>query len=245
MVSNAERLEADSEEQRAAVARLRQEIARTAHDAAAAAAAELETAGVERRRALEEMTERLRRREKALNEQIEREEVEASRRLQAGFADVERRQVEQLERVVARAATSFSDAATQQFTDAIKAAREDAARRLARELDRAVQAFAREATTVLAERLAHVGDAGAQRLEKRLSGITAGLERQREDFVAEFERRLGESETELRRRFERVVADTEAERAVLRARLEELARRIDELTVQAREVLGAEGVRAR
>ncbi len=188
----------------------------------------------------------MRRHEEALAEHIEREQAEATRRIQAGFEEVERRQVEQLERVVSRAAASFSDAAAKQFSDAIKSAREDAARRLARELDRAVQAFAREASSVLAERMAHVGDAGAQRVEKRLSQISAGLERQRDEFLEAFERRFLEAEAELRRHFEGVVADTEAERAVLRARLEEIARRVDELVVAANERLSAlEGLRTR
>src|SRR5207237_259847 len=80
----------------------------------------------------------------------------------------------------------------------IKTAREDAARRLARELERAVGVFAREAESVLAERLAHVGDAGAQRLERRLSQIGAGLERQRDELVAALEQRLADAESQAR-----------------------------------------------
>jgi localization factor PodJL len=239
VAANAERLEAESEEQRAALLRLRQEVARAAQEAVTAATGELEAAAIERRRALEELGDRLRKREQALGEQIEREEAEAVRRIQAGFADVERRQVEQLERVVARAASSFSDATAQQFADSIKSAREDAARRLSRELDRAVQSFAREASSVLAERLAHVGDAGAQRVEKRLSQTMAGIERQRDEFVAAFEQRVGETEDEYRRRFDRLIADLEAERGVLRERLEEVARRMDEVVAQANERLAA------
>ena len=183
MRGDAERVEGEADELRSIVAKLREELARAAEETAAAAQAELETTQGERRRALHELNERLRRRERALRDQVEREEAEAVRRIQASFADVERRQVEQLERAVARSASSYADAAAQQFADAIKAQREDAARRLARELDRGVQAYAREAERVLAERLSQVGDAGAQRLEKRLNGIAAGLERQREEFV--------------------------------------------------------------
>jgi hypothetical protein len=151
------------------------------------------------------------------------------RRIHANFADVERRQLEQLERIVSRATASYSDAAAQQFADTIKSARESAATRLSRELDRAVQAFAREAQTVLAERLTQVGNAGAQRLEQRLGQVTAGLERQRTEAVSEFESRLLQAEQEMRRRVEGLVADVEAERGVLEARLRELARRVDEV----------------
>jgi hypothetical protein len=228
IAADAERLEAESEQQRAGLVRLRDDLMRATQEAVEAGNAELETYASERRRALHELNERLRRRERQLAEVVEREETEAVRRIHAGFADVERRQLEQLERIVSRATSSYSDAATQQFADTVKSAREAAATRLSRELDRAVQAFAREAQTVLAERLAQVGDAGAQRLERRLAQSTEALERSAAEAVAAFEARLTNTEQELRRRLDGLVADTEAERAVLDARLRELARRIDE-----------------
>ena len=239
IAANAERLEAESEQQRAAVTRLREDLARTAKDVATASAGELEASQAERRRALHELNDRLRRRERALAEQVEREEAEAAGRLHASFADVERRQLEQVERAVARTAASYVDAAGQQFADAIRSQREDAARRLARELDRGVQAFAREAEKVLAERLAQVGDAGAQRFEKRLSGVTSGLERQRDEYVASLEQRLVDTEADLRRRVQTLVAETESERAVLDTRLGELSRRLDETVARAQEQLAA------
>src|SRR5438046_8816278 len=139
---------------------------------------------------------------------IEREETDAVRRIQVNFADVERRQVEQLERILTRATSSYSDAAAQQFADAIKSAREGAATRLSRELERAVQAFAREAQTVLGERLAQVGDAGAQRLERRMGQFAAGLEGQRAEPIAAFRARLNQAEQELRRPLDGLAADT-------------------------------------
>ncbi|HEY6067564.1 MAG TPA: hypothetical protein VIU81_02645 [Gaiellaceae bacterium] len=228
IVADAERIEAESESQRVGLVRLRDELATAMKETVTAGSSELDSYASERRRALHELNERIRRRERQLSEQIEREEAEAMRRIQAGFADVERRQVEQLERILNRATASFADASTQQFAEAIKSARENAGARLARELDRAVQAYAREAQNVLGERLAAVGDAGAQKLERRLSQATEGLERQRAEALSELEGRLGQAEHELRRRIDGLVADTEAERAVLEARLQELARRIDE-----------------
>src|SRR5437588_853450 len=153
-----------------------------------------------------------------------------------GEADELRSIVAKLREELARAAEE-TDAAAQQFADAIKAQREDAARRLARELDRGVQAYAREAERVLAERLSQVGDAGAQRLEKRLNGIAAGLERQREEFVQSLESRLGDMESDLRRRLQSLTAETDSERTVLETRLSDLSRRLDELLAQARESL--------
>lgn len=228
IATDAERLAAESEQQRASLVRLRDELAHASQEAVAAGSAELEGYASERRRSLHELNERIRKRERQLTELIEREEADATRRIQSGFADVERRQLEQLERILSRATSSYSDAATQQFADMVKSSREAAAVRLSRELDRAVQAFAREAQTVLAERLAQAGDAGVQRLERRQAQVAAGLERQRSEAIEAFEARLLQAEQELRRRLDTLAADAEAERAVLDARLRELAKRIDE-----------------
>ena len=233
IATDAERLEAESEQQRASLMKLRDEIARASQEAVAAGSSELESFASERRRALHEMNERIRRRERQLAETIEREETEAMRRIQAGFADVERRQIEQLDRMLQRATSSYSDAATQQFADTVRSTREAAATRLSRELDRSVQAFMREAQTVLAERMTQVGDAGAQRLERRLAQASEGLERQRAEAIANFEARLTQTEQDLRRRLELLAADTETERAVLEARLRELARKIEETLARA------------
>ena len=128
-------------------------------------------------------------------------------RIRTAFEDVARRQVEQMERLVERGVASYADEAAQQFSGLVKRAREDAAKRLARELDRSVSVFAREAEAVLAERLAQVGDAGAQRLERRLSDATGELERQRDDWMAGLDQRLNELEADVRRRVEELGAD--------------------------------------
>ncbi|MEK6275117.1 MAG: hypothetical protein AABM30_07235 [Actinomycetota bacterium] len=235
--SDADRLKTADEEQRAAVARLREDLGKAAKEAAAAAAAELESHATERRRALHQVAERLTVRERDLVRRIEREETDASRRIQSTFADVERRQVEQLERVLERAAGRFVDAAAHQFDGTIKAAREEAARRLSRELERAVQSFAREGESLLAERMAQLGDAGGMRLEKKLAQVAAGLERQREEFVEALGRRLGEVESDFRKRLSALAAEEQAERAALESRLVEIARRIDQTVSRAEERL--------
>jgi hypothetical protein len=232
LAADADRLAAESEEQRAGLGRLRAEIEKSLEDALGAAHTEVESHSAERRRALHELDERLRRRERELLERIEREELDATTRIRAGFDDVVRRQVEQMERIVERATIAYSDEAAQQFATLVKSSREDAARRLSRELDRSVEVFAREAEAVLAERLAHVGDAGAQRLERRLTEATNVLERQRDEWLTALDSRIGELESEVRRRLEELSADTEAERAVLEARLQELLRRLDATALQ-------------
>jgi hypothetical protein len=227
IAADADRLAAESEELRAGLQRLRTELEKSLEDALVAARAEVEAHAAERRRALHELDERMRRRERELMERIEREEVEATQRIHASFEDVGRKQVEQLQRIVERAAVTYSDDAAQQFAGLVKSSREDAARRLSRELDRAVEVFAREAEAVLAERLAHVGDAGAQRLERRLADATVALERQRDERLGALDSRMEELEAEIRRRLEDLGADAEAERAVIEARLQELLRRLE------------------
>lgn len=237
MAAESERLSSTDEEQRAAVARLREGLTRSAQEATATADAELESHALERRRALHEIGERLRARERDIGQRIEREQAEAARRIQSTFADVERRQVEQLERVLERAAGRFSDAAAQQFDKSIKTAREDAAQRLSRELDRSIQMFAREGESMLAERLAQVGDAGGLRLEKKLAQVAQALERQRDEFVSVTERRLAELDADFRARLSGIAADENAERSALETRLQELARRIDATLARAEERL--------
>ena len=239
LASDSDRLRTIDEEQRAGIARLREDLRRAAKEAAAEATAELDSHATERRHALHQVGERLTAREHDLVRRIEREEMDAARRIQSTFADVERRQVEQLERVLDRAAGRFADAAAHQFEGTVKTAKEDAARRLVRELERAVQSFAKEGESLLAERLTHLGDAGGMRLEKKLAQVAAALERQREEFVGALSRRLGEVETDFRQRLNALAAEEETERAALEARLAEIARRIDETVSQAEERLGS------
>jgi uncharacterized protein YukE len=231
--TDADRLQASVEDQRQLVARLRADLERQAQETMDQATADLEQHASERRHALHEVADRLRKRERDLQEVAEREGNDAAARIQVALGDVERRQVEQLQRVVQRETTRYSEAASQQFDTSIRSAREEAARRLSRELDLAVERFAREAEGVLTERLNHVSDAAAQRVEERLALLRANLERQRDDALNSLEERAHQVESSLRERLHEIATDAEAERAVLEARLHELARRVDELTAKA------------
>jgi predicted P-loop ATPase/GTPase len=228
-----EKIDEVGDYQAQAFAKLREELQHAAEAASASVRAELEAHAAEGRRAAEEMQQRLKARDRRLLERIEREEVDVAKRIHGRFNDVERRQLETLERHTNQAATRFAEAAALQFDTAVKNAREDAARRLARELDRAVHIFAREAESVLAERLAQVADSGTQRVEKRLAQVTAGLERQRDEFVSSLQKRLAQLELELRERMRGLASEAEAERAALDRRLQELSRRADD-TLSAR-----------
>ena len=228
-----ERLDTASEAQRERLAALSTEFDQSVREIGQRTQEDLEAHERDRRRALHEVADRLRHRERELTERVAAEEAEAIQRIQAGFADTERRQLDQLKRVVERTADSFSEAISKQFAEAIRSSRDDAAQRLSRELDRAVNHFAKEAQGVLAERLAHVADAGGQRLERRLSEIGSTLEHERDELIAELQRRIGDAELELRSQVQALAADAEAERTVLNARLQDLQRRIDEALSEA------------
>jgi hypothetical protein len=227
------------DEQKAAVGRMRTELSEAAEAAFSTAKTEIEEHAAERRRALHEVSERLRRRERELHEQIEREETEAAQRIRASFEDVERRQLDQLRRMIDRAGQRYVEAAEQQFDASIRSARDEAAVRLSRELERSSAMFAREAESVLAERLSKVGDVGAQRLEKRLGESEAALARRRDEILVALEQRLTEAEAELRRRMKALEEETEAERGILHTRLQDLARRIEETVSEAEIKLGS------
>jgi hypothetical protein len=229
----AEGVQGQVDEQRQLLVRLRSELAGSAQQLMQSANAELEQHAAERRRALHEVAERLRKRERDLHEIAEREANDAAQRVQISIGDVERRQVEQLQRIVGRETQRFAEAATQQFDTQIKTAREEAARRLSRELDLAVERFSREAEVVLTERLNHVSDAAAARVEERLARLRSGLERQRDDALQSLEDRAHQVEASLRERLHEIATDAEAERAVLDARLHDLSRRLDELATRA------------
>jgi hypothetical protein len=175
IVEEADRLQGAIDEHRALIGKLRDDLERGAQEVARAANAELEQHAADRRRALHEVAERLRRRERDLQEQIERELAEAVQRVGTQLADVEHRQLEQLRRSVAREATRYAEAAAQQFDTTIRTEREGAAKRLGRELDLAVERFAREAEGVLAERVEHLAESAVQRIEARLQELSSRI----------------------------------------------------------------------
>jgi hypothetical protein len=179
-----ERLVSDTEEHRASVTKLREDISRQIKDVIDEANNELETHAAERRRALHEVADRLRNRERALTEQIDRELTESQRTLAETFDDVERRLVEQVERSVSREATRIAEEAAVEFNSTIRAAREEAGRQLARELDRSIDSFVKQADRLLAERLAEFNDTAGGRLERRYEGTLGTLERRVRELEA-------------------------------------------------------------
>jgi hypothetical protein len=142
--AEAAELGSTADEQRKTVLRLREELERAATEAVTEALDELESQTTERRRAINDITERLRAREAGIAEGIERAETDARGRLEVAFVDFERRQTERIERVLSRELERHVQAAALAFDERMRELKEDAAARLARELDRAVELLGRE-----------------------------------------------------------------------------------------------------
>jgi hypothetical protein len=180
LAADADHLEAFTAEQRAQLAKLREDLERMAKDIAEAAALEIETHAAERRRALHEVSERLRARERTMRDQIEREELETTQRLQATLADAERRQVESLGRALDRATTRIVEEAERRFDEQIRQSRDKTAERLNRELDKALEHFAARAEKEVAERIAEAARATLERLQRQLQDVSRAAETQQE-----------------------------------------------------------------
>jgi hypothetical protein len=187
--ADAERVEAASEEQRLALLKLREALERLGTEFLEEGRSEIEIHAAERRRALHEVSERIRSRERALREQIDREEVEARTRLASGLADAEKRHLASLERAFDRAATRLSEYAEKQFDAQIRESREKAAERLSRELEKAIEQFARQAEQDVAGRIDDVARRTADNLQRRITDAARTGEAQH-DLAADRVRQL-------------------------------------------------------
>jgi hypothetical protein len=201
LVEEGDRLQTTIDEHRGLIGSARDELQRTARELVRTAASELEQHATDRRRALHEVGERLQKREHDLQARIELEQAEAVQRIAVGLAEVEQRQIEAVRRVVSRETTRYAETAAQSFDTTIRTAREEAARRLRRELDLSIERFSREADGVLAERVEQIAQRAVQQVE---AGIRA--------------------------RLSGIASEAEAERELLDRRLTDLMRRIEELT---------------
>jgi hypothetical protein len=144
---------------------------------------ELQSQAADRRRAIEEIAERLRQREHALNEQVDNAESEARARLEIASAELERRQVEHLERALGREVDRLSEAGGLEFENRMRAIREEAADRLQSELDRMSEAFLRRADVLIASQFQHAADSATQRLGDRIAESARRLEASRTSSV--------------------------------------------------------------
>jgi hypothetical protein len=180
LAADAERVEAASEEQRVALLKLREALQRLGTEFLEEGRSEIEIHAAERRRALHEVGERIRTRERSLREQIDREEVEARNRMATGLADAERRHLANLERAFDQAATRLSEYAEKQFDAQIKQSREKAAERLSRELEKGIEQFARQAEKEVSDRIAELARQTAEGLQRRITDAARSGEAQHE-----------------------------------------------------------------
>lgn len=144
IAAEASELGSAADEQRRVVLRLREELERAAGQAVTEALDELEAQTMQRRRAIEEITERLRQREAAVADSIERAETDVRARLDVLLVEWERRQTDRLERVTEREIERHAQIASQAFDERMREIREEASTRLRRELDRTIEALAKE-----------------------------------------------------------------------------------------------------
>jgi hypothetical protein len=178
--ADSERLTVASEEHRAAVLALRNELERLGAEFLEEGRSEIEIHAAERRKALHEVGERLRARERALREQIDREEAEARARIAAGLTEAERRHLAQLDRALERAANRLSEDAEKRFDAQLKQSREQAAERLARELEKGIEQFARQAEKDVSERITELARTTSDRLQRRVAEVTRTAEAQQQ-----------------------------------------------------------------
>src|SRR5262249_15812618 len=168
VATESDELNATIDEQRAASVRLREELEAGARDALARALDELQIQADDGRRTIQELNHRLRHHEHAVTEQSDRAESEARPRIELAFAELERRQVEHLERALAREIDARSEAGALEFENRMRAIREEAADRLREELDRISESFLRRADGLIAAELQQAVNVATQRLDDRI-----------------------------------------------------------------------------
>jgi hypothetical protein len=179
VASESDELDSTIDEQRAAAVRLREELETSARDALARSLEEVQLQADDRRRTIEELNERLRQHEHAVTEQVDHAESEARTRIELAFAELERRQVEHLERAIAREIDTRSEAGALEFENRMRAIREEAADRLREELDRIAESFLRRADGLIAAELQRAVTAASQRIDDRLIELARQYEAQR------------------------------------------------------------------
>jgi hypothetical protein len=168
VAAESDELDATIAEQRAAASRLREELETSARDSLERALEELQLQADDRRRAVDELNDRLRQHEQAVAEQVDVAESEARTRIELAFAELERRQVEHLERSLEREIDARSEAGAIEFDNRMRAIREEAASRLREELDRTAESFLRRADGLIAAELQQALTAATQRLDERI-----------------------------------------------------------------------------
>jgi uncharacterized protein YukE len=164
------------EDQQTQIAKIRTEFERVVAEAYEAGKADIDVHAVERRRALHEVGERLRTRERSMREQIEREEAELRAQLATAVAEVERRHIEQLERALDRAVVRLSEDAERRFDKQLRESREKTAERLSRELEISMEHFMKAAESEVVNRIAESAQGSASRFQRQIDDLVRAAE---------------------------------------------------------------------
>jgi hypothetical protein len=226
LAADSDHLRTVTEEQQAALARLRTELELVGRELLEENRAEMEAHADERRRALQELSARLRDAEREVREAVDRETAESIARIQTLFVDVERRQRENLERSLERAGGRLAEDAERRFDAQIRQSREKSAQRLSNELEKAMDQFARRAEKEIADRIAEAAQATAVRVERRVTEATRAAEVQHEvaaERLRTVRDRLNEALVDAERRIDAFEAQIETE---VSAKVEQLERTI-------------------
>jgi len=178
--AHANEVETLGEHQNQAMQRLRAELERAAAESFESAKADIEVHAAERRRALHEVGERLRTRERTMREQIEREQAELRQQLAVALADVERRHLEQLDRALDRSVVRLSEDAERTFDRQLRESREKTAERLSRELELSMEHFMKSAEAEVVNRIAGAAQASAARFQRQIDDLVRAAEVQTE-----------------------------------------------------------------
>jgi uncharacterized protein YukE len=176
LASHAAEVQALEEHQAAMIARIRDELEKAVGEALESAKADIESHASERRRALHEVGERLRARERSMRDQIEREEAELRAQLAQAVGEVERRSTEQLERALDRAVVRLSEDAERQFDRQLRDARDRTAERLSRELEHSMEHFMKAAENEVVNRIAEAAQGSAARFQRQIDDLVRAAE---------------------------------------------------------------------
>ena len=223
--------------QRQAIGRLSGELERALAQALEETHAEIETHAAERRRALHEVSERLRARERSMREQIQREESEVRTQLAQQLEEVERRQLEQLERSVDRSVVRLGEEADRRFDVQLRDSRERTADRLGRELELQMETFTRAAEQEVAARITDATQVAAAKLQRQLDDVVRAAEGQTaisNERIRELATRLERSLEAANQRLAAFEANVELELAAKLAEIERAVRAAEQAAERER-----------
>jgi len=227
LAADSDYLRTATEEQQAALQRLRAELATVGDEVLAAGRADIEGQSEENRKAINEITLKMRDSERTIREQLDHAESDALLRIQSAFEDVEKKQRDALSRTLDRAAGRLAEDAERRFDAQIKASREKSAQRLSNELDKAMEQFARGAEKEISDRIGEAAQSSAQRLERRVGDIVKSAEAQSElaaERLNEMSERLNTALAQADRRIKDFEAQIEIQMTLRREQLDQALR---------------------